>query len=451
MRLQSVTDEFKEQLHRSGGAPDGVREACLRFLVQGWISLNSLVVEDRRWDPQRIEEIALTFAELFNNEHNAVWQTESTDEQLAALRAADIIAAGLPASNDDEYRLYGHEFESSLFLREIDIAPRDSHYGSNFKIIRRSRNRLSQPAFSARSPISFSIREHIVCPSQHSNVRFSWSGFRRSPRSKKTDKRNGNDAAIQVYAGGYEVGRQWRPSILAGRDCAIFFSEEGGIDVDNRLSELQQHILTAVRQRARIVVLPELTISSHLRGQLAYWCAITDEVPDDLIILPGTYHINDPRRGKRNRAWLLRGDGVSVEHSQDKLLPYKTQKLIEDIVQDDPIIVNYIFDDFILNVLICIDFCDAETTTPLPSVVPASIILVPAMGDSATVRAHVRRCENLKAKGRPAVVIAQEALGNNPASWSWVFDGRQFIPETNDTEQLSNTFRLSTQATLTLS
>jgi hypothetical protein len=151
------------------------------------------------------------------------------------------------------------------------------------------------------------------------------------------------------------------------------------------------------------------------------------EVPDAMLIVPGTYHVEEFGR-KANRAEFVTGDGIRHTH-QDKLQFYskastrrgKVVKQVEDIGGSDEINL-LLAGDALVGVAICKDFIDqigSATWTNLD----VSILLVPSMGDGKTRKGHVKSLDILRTRGRTTAAVAQETHTRGPVFWFGMYDG----------------------------
>lgn len=439
MNLEEAALDFLRQL-KTAQEVEALRHACLRFMVQGWLAFSGTDIATitlyRACNQKNVKELAeLYVPEIMSRAAHSSLLAKveaSTEAQLALLRAADAVAASLPSVPDDEYWTYGQDWESRLFPKSVVIEPADARFGGRYMVVRRPRPASPSPAALQGLPLLNSLLNHRIIPEQVDRVEFTLSGFRpseevHSPNSVPAEK--DSPATLRAYSGGYETLRDWsatNPRHEGGRK--VYFSEEGGIEPAKRLEEMKQHLRDAVAQGAGLVVLPELTISERLRGSFAHWCS-QQSFPHDLIILAGTAHLLDYEANgeRRNRAWLMRGDGVSSDAWQDKIIPYQTNTEKEDISPGGrKSLVHFIVGHWVINIMICIDFFDG-TIVNLPDIAQGSLTIVPSMGNEATARGHIGRCKALAVVGDPAVVIAQE-MDNHPAAWTYVFHGQKADP-----------------------
>ena len=175
-------------------------------------------------------------------------------------------------------------------------------------------------------------------------------------------------------------------------------------DPEARWQSVSAALDEAFRMRADIVVLPELTVSPELRLRVADWLEENVDHPFALVA-PGSFH---QRRGSRvfNRAEMLGAfGGVVLWHH--KLTRFGDRDMSEGIAPGDAIeLLNTPIG--LVAMPICRDFCDEDAFFgDFWQDLAPDWILVPAMGEAASISAHGRRSAQLHRAGTACAVANQ--------------------------------------------
>ncbi len=298
------------------------------------------------------------------------------------------------------------------------------------------------PGMKQHLPEYVCFRHHRFIPSQASGrvVRAnplirSVSGYRQLVERFNQGQRN------SIYLGAYKNPRDATAMVSktetdrSGRIVNYYFSQAKGIDHNQRRQELADHLKKAIDTQADIVLLPELTVSPGLVDELAIGLIKQDAISGGLLIVPGTFHVEEatdaPRkRTKRkvNRAQLLSGDGTLIL-TQDKLCVFVTtgSKLEPTIVEKEDIrgsrVVNILaIGALTVGIAICKDFISSLEDTPWLTI-DVSLVLVPSMGDGQTAKEHGKCLNQLRTSRRGAAAISQECNDKQQPFWFGVFDG----------------------------
>lgn len=265
---------------------------------------------------------------------------------------------------------------------------------------------------------------------------------------------------VKVYFGGYFSTRDHHGMVAGtgtqrGEPVDKFFSPDGGLNVDERREELKSHLEQATRLGCAIAILPELTICPDLVKELKLKLSRNKEVASDLIILPGTYHVEieadpagkdqKPKKTRVNRAEVISGDGLSLL-VQDKRIRFKARSdegRIEEewIHTKNPLRLGSVARR-LLSVQICKDFIDNRLASTWRDL-DISLIMVPSMGDKKTERQHLSRLKNLRLLRRTSGAVCQESFeraknGDAPVWFSSYCQIQNNVPDNGDTEGLHN-------------
>lgn len=160
----------------------------------------------------------------------------------------------------------------------------------------------------------------------------------------------------------------------------------------------------AVDAGARVVVLPELSVTARLAAKMQHWV----ERPDGpTVLVAGSYHHREHGRGRNTAATWVRG--VTDPLVADKYSP-GDRPLPEGIDPEGrPEVRIHVADGWHLVVAICRDLLNPDAVHAL-SEVGANLVLVPAM--SERVLAFAGQAAQLVGSCQAIVAVA-----NNPAVW----------------------------------
>ncbi len=167
---------------------------------------------------------------------------------------------------------------------------------------------------------------------------------------------------------------------------------------------LDELIGRAVTAGARVVVLPELCVTSRLATRLQRW---VERPEGPVVLVAGSFHHREgPRRRTTAVVWV-RGDPEPIVNNKHRPA---TRPRPEDIEPDGrPELRVYVADGWHLVVAICRDLLNPEAVHALVEV-GANMVLVPAM--SERVLAFAGQAAQLVGSCQAIVAIA-----NNPATW----------------------------------
>jgi predicted amidohydrolase len=209
-----------------------------------------------------------------------------------------------------------------------------------------------------------------------------------------------------------------RPSFVES-ETGESFRAEGLGDPDLRFESVRRELAVVAAQRHRFWVAPELTVTADLRNRLK--AALAERPLRDLVVaVPGSFHetIGGPRV---NCAEVIDGDGGCLaRHEKLTLFSYPRacdgKACCEDIEARRKIalLVTAIG---LVGIAICKDFSD-QTASGLVSAawdrLAPDWLLVPSMGDDATLKLHRDRAKaHAKLRGTRSVVANQEAFAED--------------------------------------
>ncbi len=208
------------------------------------------------------------------------------------------------------------------------------------------------------------------------------------------------------------------------------------------------HLLERARdERVHVLVLPELTIPPDLRLRLQEWLTEHADTHSLLLVLPGTFHEPDPRgrRGVVNRTELLDAYGQCLL-VHDKLLPFKAHSMGDEDINPGRRISLLPLPLGLLATPICLDFCEADQ--PLPELwkeLGPAWLLVPAMGDGSSRRAHARAARTLFVTRGSVTALANQPPRMGLAAPGFIYDGqKERDPTAWDDAEPGDTFQLVT-------
>lgn len=183
-----------------------------------------------------------------------------------------------------------------------------------------------------------------------------------------------------------------------------------GIKSDFCQGELvKQHCSQAASENCDTLVWPELTMPSEsieiVKKALQVSSLSGQRAP---ITVAGSWHVKD-KDGYRNRSTVLDGRG-EVLFSVDKCLRFMFRKegSSEDVKPGDTVHLLFTGSELIA-FFICLDFCHNERRE-LIEACDASLVIVPSMGEGATMVAHIRRATELSISRGAQTLVVQQAL-----------------------------------------
>jgi hypothetical protein len=199
-------------------------------------------------------------------------------------------------------------------------------------------------------------------------------------------------------------------------------------DPEARWQTLKGFLEQALAAGVHVLVLPELTVTPMLRERVQQWLEEQASVHGLLLVLPGSFHEADEEHPEKvfNRAELLDAYGQSVlEHL--KLLPFGElgEHGAEDIHTGKRIWLMGL-PLGMLAMPICLDFCEADG--PLPGVwkdIGPEWVLVPAMGDASSRRAHARAAVQLYTTRGSVTVLANQPKTEGAKAPGFIHQGQR--------------------------
>lgn len=212
------------------------------------------------------------------------------------------------------------------------------------------------------------------------------------------------------------------------------FRVEALTEPELRWEEVKNYLERARGEGVHVLVLPELTVPPDLRLRIQAWLLEQSGSHSLLLVLPGTFHEPD-KAGKPgevvNRTELLDPYGQPVlEHC--KLLRFGGWEEGSEDINTGKKIQLLSLPLGLLATPICLDFCEADQ--PIREIwnkVEAAWLLVPAMGDASSRRAHAAAAKGLfitrgsvtvlanqpEPKGKSAPGFVCESLKRDPTRW----------------------------------
>ncbi|KFE68615.1 hypothetical protein [Hyalangium minutum] len=199
-------------------------------------------------------------------------------------------------------------------------------------------------------------------------------------------------------------------------------------DPEARWQTLKGFLEQARFAGAHVLVLPELTVTPALRERVQQWLEEHFGEHEMLMVLPGSFHEADSEDPDKvfNRAELLDAYGHPVlEHL--KLLPFGGlgEQGAEDIHTGKWIRLMGL-PLGMLAMPICLDFCEADG--PMPEVwknIGPEWVLVPALGDATSLRAHARAAAQLYTTRGSVTVLANQPKTEGEKAPGFVYQGQK--------------------------
>ncbi|HYH99382.1 hypothetical protein [Hyalangium sp.] len=199
-------------------------------------------------------------------------------------------------------------------------------------------------------------------------------------------------------------------------------------DPETRWQTVRGFLEQARAARAHVLVLPELTATPAHRERVQQWLEEQSATHGMILVLPGSFHEADGANPDKvfNRAELLDVYGHPVlEHL--KLLPFGEwgEHGAEDIHTGRRIHLMGL-PMGMLAMPICLDFCEADG--PVPGVwkdIGPEWVLVPAMGDASSRRAHARAATQLFTTRGSVTVLANQPKSEGAVAPGFVNHGQR--------------------------
>ena len=443
MSLESIANELVKRLQEiwheepSEKREIETRAAYREFLVKTWCIFKNGHLPDIKGLNEaeawlRAKRIAPSLAARLRERKPLSQPSSNSSQILALVFAVDEVAA------ECDIRINGSQGEAEIQYSRVKLRAAPQGFCKDFHVFLDTQPSPAPEVTSARkqSEPYAAINRHRIIPCKVGgiDVRFEFS-------TCLNDAAIGDSGAIRIYTGCYATRRDWSsaPQMkVDGQTIIKYFSPSDGLDRPARERELREHLRQALQADAQIVLLPELTVSEDIVAdiQAALYAERGVTFPisrHDAIILPGTYHKEEGRGDKsrkQNVALILTASGGEIAR-QNKLKRYKSADVPnrtiyeEDIDGGSEIVVCH-HRGLVFATLICIDFCDLHGAREFSMHTEVPFILVPSMGEAATINAHERRCGELRYYGKSTVVIAQECLvaadneGDEPGRLGWM-------------------------------
>lgn len=184
-------------------------------------------------------------------------------------------------------------------------------------------------------------------------------------------------------------------------------------DDDARWASIVEHIGEAVTQQAHVLVLPELSVTSALRGRLLAWLAANPSHPF-LLIVPGSFHLPVADGKHYNQTVLWDGFGVELL-THCKLSQFGTDEIGVEKIETGKSVTLLQTPIGVMAIPICLDFCDEKNPFDrLWQDLGVEWFWVPSM--SETTSAHRRKAEVLwRAQAAVSAVANQRPGAFDPA------------------------------------
>lgn len=237
------------------------------------------------------------------------------------------------------------------------------------------------------------MRHHAVGPTQHAGIEV------RVTRATAVLVREWpNRKAVMVAGFTDDVG----PLNEAEEEDAFHTANLAGPDV--RQSSLESLLPVLSTTALRALILPELTLPRPMRE--AWTGQLVDSGHAPLLTVAGSYHeIIDGER--RNVAVLTDVHGTPL------LQQWKMQPLhidpVREVIAGGRAVELLVGPWGTLAVAICRDFC--EYNNNLWAALTPDLVLVPSMGNPATMSAHERRAKDLSLAADTMVCMANQPVG----------------------------------------
>ncbi len=195
-----------------------------------------------------------------------------------------------------------------------------------------------------------------------------------------------------------------RPTVT-GNDKAFVATDMVCADAP---AHVAAHIEGALDAGCFAVVWPELSVTPDLRRHIQ--AAFAQRSPADArpapeVVVAGSWH--EPEDGRHvNRARILDGYGAELA-VYDKVIPYIDKDLGPEDIRPGRRLPVVVTGGHLVGFAICKDFCDVADDSPFFSL-HLDVVLVPSMGDEATMRGHQNTAKRAQATfGTRAFVVQQ--------------------------------------------
>jgi hypothetical protein len=294
--------------------------------------------------------------------------------------------------------------------------------GKRYWLYRRPQGLRQAPVEKQPGHLRKWMKHHHVLPEKQRGYQVAFpkpSDYLLEQLSRMHERGEHLKVAIARFEDGVEP--TWRREQSPAR-----FQAEALTDAETRWKTVRHVLERAREERAHVLVLPELTVPPELRLRIQEWLTEHADSHALLLVLPGTFHEPDSR-GKRvvNRTELLDAYGQSLL-VHDKLLPFRAHTLGDEDIHPGRRISLLPLPLGLLATPICLDFCEADQ--PLPELwkeLGPAWLLVPAMGDGSSRRAHARAARTLFVTRGSVTALANQPLRGGLPAPGFIYDGQK--------------------------
>ncbi|NNC06144.1 hypothetical protein HJC10_25210 [Corallococcus exiguus] len=198
--------------------------------------------------------------------------------------------------------------------------------------------------------------------------------------------------SVRIYTASFEDGIE--PKWVG--PLPYYLAESLG-DTEERWKSVTAALEDAKAQGAHIVVLPELTLCSVLRGRVEDW--LESKEHDFCLVVPGSFHV--PGKGGHFGETVLLNSVGRVVLTHHKLAPMLVEKKAAENSVREAIRGSARFGLLpspvgLIVLAICLDYCEENgAVDAFWNQVAPGLILVPSMSNPSTAHAHERRASKL--------------------------------------------------------
>lgn len=215
-----------------------------------------------------------------------------------------------------------------------------------------------------------------------------------------------------------------RPDLVAER---IEFNDYAG--------QVTSHLTRAHDDECHVLMFPELTIDPVERSSIQ---AALERRPwttawSTSLVIAGSWH--DEENGIYfNVATAFDGFGTELVRHRKIFRYFDNKSGRGEGIELGKCLTLLVFDDLIVALGICRDFCERIDPTPNPfAALDADLFLIPSMGNKTTMKGHIETAREIALKYRASAFVVQQSESERPVGYL-IFPGQDLDKASSDFE-----------------